>query len=36
MNWKIILGGGIAYFIVTQILGGVFGAFVHTGVLEET
>ena len=34
MNWKLILGGGLAYYITAFIVSMPGGAFIHEGILE--
>jgi hypothetical protein len=35
MNWKLIVGGGLAYYIAAFIVSMAGGAFIHEGVLDE-
>ena len=35
MNWKVIILGGLAYFIATFVIGMATGPIIHEGVLEE-
>ena len=37
MNWKLVIIGGVVYYIVTMILGfGVTGPLIHEGILDAT
>jgi hypothetical protein len=36
LNWKLILGGGLVWFVVTWAVSMATGQFIHQGVLEET
>ena len=36
MNWKLIVIGGIVFYIVTFVVSFVTGPVVHTGILNET
>ena len=35
MNWKLIIGGGLAYYITAFIVSMAGGALIHEGVLDE-
>ena len=35
MNWKVIILGGLAYFVATFAMGAATGPLIHEGVLEE-
>ncbi|MBT8143050.1 MAG: hypothetical protein KJO55_00010 [Gammaproteobacteria bacterium] len=35
MNWKVVIGGGLAFFAVSFLVGSVTGMVIHTGILTE-
>jgi len=35
MNWKVIILGGLAYFVATFAVGMITGMYIHNGVLKE-
>jgi hypothetical protein len=36
LNWKLILGGGLAWFVATWLVSFATGPLIHDGVLKET
>lgn len=36
MNWKVIFGGGLAYYVAAFIVSFATGAVIHEGILEES